>query len=171
MKGEWDGSSHNRWRPRWDDSDEVVYLCERERERHTEKEGLIDKPVCWESRQLAKLCMRASEQLRYLSQWLLALLLMKTCIWTRTANQAEEAGTSDIFLAKYSDEAPKKKNNPKNICSFPIASVYASFVWHNVHTDLLISVIADHGTMLCCSLLSYLRITGFGSCFLIILPH
>lgn len=95
-----------------------IFVRGREGERATHREGggLIDKPVCWGSWKLAKLCVRASEQLRYLSQWLLALLLMKTCIRTRTLNQAKEAGTSDIFLAeicRWSTQLKKpKKTKP-----------------------------------------------------------
>ena len=54
------------------------------------KRRCTDRAVCGRSWQPARLCMRASEQQQNLSQWLPALLLMKTWIWTRSENQAGE---------------------------------------------------------------------------------
>lgn len=132
--------------------DEVVCL----RERESENRRCSDRAVCWWSWQLARLRMRASEQPQNLSQRLVALLLMKTWIWTWRRNQAREWGRY-IRLA-FSDQA--NITNPglcdctlytatvcavmqKHICSYTVVAV-------TLLTSFMIDDLKAQTTVICC---------------------
>lgn len=134
-------SSDNRWWPQSDGIDEVVCLQVRE-EEGTEKRRCTDRAVCWWSWQLARRCTRASEQQQNLSQWLLALLLMKTRIrtWRERIRPENRAGKSASWKPADPGNKILKSSFNESFCTLYILYQFLWCVYTHIWSLSLLSL-------------------------------